>query len=130
MAIPKQVKQQGSFYKGYTLAVSTTARAYTQVIVNTDCNYAMNGITVVPDTYGANDTMTLKHLADVAGTGKCLAILAEGIPNVGANMPINFDFPALQKVLKSECLVLYYTGSGTALNLNIIAEFAGITKTA
>lgn len=129
MALPKQVKKQGSYYQGFTLAVSTTVKAYTAVIVNTDKNYVLNSISLVPNVFGSGETMTVRQFDDIYGTGTCLAILAEDIPNMGAQMPINFDFPALQEVNKTECIAITYTGSGTALTLYGIAEFAGITKT-
>ena len=130
MAIAKQVKQGGSYFKGHSLSVAATPGDYTLVITNT-AGAALNGISISPDAYGAGDTFKLQHMDDVSGTGKIISILAEGVHNAGANAAIAFDFPALQLINLNQSLKFVYTNTASkAMSVYLISEWVGITKTA
>lgn len=130
MALHKQVKVGGGYYKGYRTVVSSASGNYTTIITNTS-GVAINGISITPDDYGAGDTMKLEHFNDVSGTGKIMAILAEDIHNVGANSAILLDFPAMELVNSTESIKFTYINTASvAMNVYLIAEFIGIKKTA
>ena len=121
MAIPKQVKVGGSYYKGSTLAVSSASGDYVAFLTITG-GCAVNGISVIPSQAGAGDTIKLEHLSSASG-GAVLATLAEDIPNLGAGIPLNFDFFAMEKLLGSESIKLTYTNtSSVAMSVFIIIE--------
>lgn len=130
MALAKRVKIGGGYYRGYKCSVSSTAGNYTALIVNAS-GAAINGIVITPDDYGASDTMRVEHYNDTAGTGKCLAILAEDVYNCGANASIQLDFPAAELVNNGECIKFTYVNTASvAMNVYLIAEFMGMRKTA
>lgn len=130
MAIPKAVKVGGAYYKGYKCAVASASGDYSTVIVQTS-GIAINGISIVPDQYGAGDTMKLQHMDDASGTGNIVAILAEDMYNQGAYAGVNLDFTALEKVDNGECIkFIYHNTASVAMNVYLIAEFIGLKKTA
>ena len=115
MAIPKQVKVGGSFYKGYKLVVGAGAGNY-----QLDMTYAdpcvINGITVIPDKYGAGDYFKLEHFKADGTTLR--RTIVETVFNVGANAAWLFDFIALERMEAGEKLYLTYTNvAGVALNV-------------
>ena len=129
MALGKRIKIGGGYYKGYKVAVAGGLGDYSQVIVEAK-GYAMNAISVVPDFYGAGDTMSLKHHKDAAGAGAVIAILAEDINNVGANASVQFDFPAAELINAGESVKFIYTNAaGVAGNVYLVVELVGIKKT-
>jgi hypothetical protein len=119
MALPKRVMRGGSYYKGYTLAVAGVGNH----ILNMSLAQAsaINGITIVPDTYGAGDYFTLEHIGTDGTT--VLETLADTVYNVGANAAWEFDFASLELMGISESFRLTYTSvSGTALNVYTCVE--------
>lgn len=130
MAVPKRIKVGGAYYKGAKCAVSSAAASYTTVIVNTS-NAAINGISITPDEYGADDTMEVRHFNDTAGTGTCLAIIAENMYNVGKSATIMLDFPAAEQILSGESIKFtYINAASVAMNVYLLSEYLGIRKTA
>lgn len=130
MALSKRVKVGGAYYRGYKCAVSSTPANYTTIIANTS-GVAINGVSITPDDYGALDKMKLEHFSDASGTGRCMAILAEDIYNVGAHTAIMLDFPSMELVNNGESIKFTYVNTASvALNVYLIAEFVGIKKTA
>ena len=127
MALTKRTKQGGSYYKGYELIVSSSAGDYILDISETGYS-TINSLSITPDTYGAGDTMQLSHMN--SGTTDTIAILADSIYNPGANLATMFDFPALEMMGAGEVLRFTYTNTATeALNVHLIVEYVGITKT-
>lgn len=118
-ALAKRVKVGGSYYKGYKLVVSATPGDYVLDMTIAQ-NGALNGITIIPDTYGAGDYMTLQHLR-LDGTVK--ATLGDTVYNVGANAAWQLDFSSLELMETSEKLRLTYTNvAGQALNVYTLIE--------
>ena len=130
MPLPKQVKKGGAYLRGSLCAVSSAVADYSVVIANTS-NGGMTGMSITPSVSGAGDTMKVAHYSDTAGTGECLAIIAENLYNLGESVTINLDFPAAEMVKVGECVKFTYTNTATeAMNVYLIAEFMGIRKTA
>ena len=94
MALPKRTRIGGGYYRGYVCIVSSAPGNYTTLITNTS-GAAMNGVSITPDDYGAGDMMRVVHHADVAGTGRVMAIIAEDLYNVGKSASIMLDFPEI-----------------------------------
>jgi hypothetical protein len=119
MAMPKRVKVGGSYYKGYKLVVSAAPGNYVlNMTLSTAAAY--NGITVIPDAYGAGDYFTLEHLD---ASGNLIATLANTIYNVGASAAWQFDFAALELMTANHILRLTYVNvAGTALNVYTSVE--------
>jgi len=130
VALSKRIKIGGGYYKGYKLSVGATPGDYIQVITNAS-GAAMNGLSITPDGYGVGDTMKVEHFDDAAGTGSCLAILAEDIHNAGANSAVLLDYPAAELVDVGQSIKFTYTNTASvAMNVYLIAEYVGIKKTA
>ena len=114
MAIGKQVKVGGSFYKGYKLVVNATTGDYVLDMTHTDA-CAINGITVIPDKYGAGDYFKIQHLSS---TNVEKRVIVETVYNVGANAAWLFDLVALEKMEPGDKFRLTYTNvAGTAMNV-------------
>lgn len=130
MALPKRIKIGGAYYRGYKCAVSSAAGTYVCYIENTSA-FVLNGITVIPDEYGAGDSWAFTHYDVSSGGGDILAILAEDMYNIGKNAAIQLDFPAAERVDVGHSLKFAYINTASvALNAYVIAEFVGIKKTA
>ncbi len=127
MALPKLVKRGGAYYQGYALAVSSAVGDYILTMTQTAA-CMINSVSVVADKYGTNDAYSLSHLT--SGTTRTIAVLASSIYNPGANISTMFDFPAYESMVPGEALRLTYTNVATvALNVHVIVEYVGITKT-
>ena len=119
MALPKKVKIGGSFYKGYKLSVGATpGDSALDMTLTSAC--VINGITVIPDTYGEGDYFKLEHLdAD----GVLVETLAETVYNIGANASWLLDFSTLEKMSAGHKFRLTYTNvAGVALNVYTCLE--------
>jgi hypothetical protein len=118
-ALPKRVKSGGSYYKGYKLVVSATPADYTLDMTLTQA-CVVNGITIIPDAYGAGDYFKLEHLDE---NSVVIETLAETVYNVGANAAWQFDFAALEEMLANHKFRLTYTNvAGTAINVYTCVE--------
>jgi hypothetical protein len=125
MALAKRVRDEGhGFYKGYKLTVLAAAGDYTLDMTITDTGCAVNGITVIIDTYGASDYFKLEHLdASNVGYGMNDGVIGETIYNTGANSTYEFDFPELRLMESGHKFRLTYTSvAATALNVYTIVE--------
>lgn len=124
MALNKAVKVGGSYYKGFELLVSSSAGSYVlDMSLSVPC--VVNSISFTPDTYGAGDTMSLKHMS--VGTTSVVATIADSIYNPGAGMAVSLDFPALEPMAADEPLRLTYTNVATkAVAVHCIVEYGGI----
>jgi len=118
-ALPKKVKSGGSYYKGYKLTVDAGTGDYVQDMTETTAS-VVNGITVIPDTYGSGDYFKLEHLdAD----SNLVETIADTIYNVGANAAWYFDFASLEKMGANHKFRLTYTNvAGVALSVYISIE--------
>ena len=115
MALPKRVMVGGAYYKGYKLTVNAAIGDYVLDMTMTDKSCALNGITVVPDKYGAGDYFKLEHLNSV---NVVQALLSDTVYNVGAQAAWLFDFPAMELMDAGDKLRLTYTNvAGVALNV-------------
>jgi len=115
MALPKRIMVGGSYYKGYKLVVTAVAGDHILDMTLADKACAANGITIIPDTYGAGDYFKLEHLdaSDVV-----VARLAETVYNVGKNIAWLFDFPAAELMDAGHKFRLTYTNvAGNAVNV-------------
>ena len=120
MALPKRVMIGGAYYKGYKLVVTGTAGDYVLDMTMSDKACALNGITVVPDQYGAGDYFKLEHLD---ASDNVIARLAETVYNVGKNIAWLFDFPAAELMDAGHKFRLTYTCvTETALNVYVNLE--------
>lgn len=114
MALPKQVKVGGSFYKGYKLSVLATPGDYVLDMTHTD-SCVINGITVIPDDYGAGDYFKIEHLNSA---NALIRTIVETVYNVGANAAWLFDLIALEKMNAGDKFRLTYTNvAGEAMNV-------------
>lgn len=130
MALQKRVKQGGSFYEGYFLAVGSAPGNYPLVITKTN-GMAINSVSVTPDAYGMFDTWSLKHYNDAAATGSLIAVIATNINNIGANASISLDLPALELMNPNESLKFNYVNTASlAVNVYLILEVVGLIQTA
>ena len=113
-ALPKRVKVGGSYYKGHILVVGSDTGDYTlDMVMTVAC--VVNGVTVIPDAYGAGDYFKLEHLD---ANDKVVATLAETVYNIGASAAWQFDFAALEKMEANHKFRLTYTNvAGTAMNV-------------
>ncbi len=119
MALSKSVKTGGSYYKGYKLTVNAAAGDYVlDMTLTSAC--VINGITVIPDTYGAGDYFTLQHLD---ANNVVVETLGDTVYNVGANAAWEFDFAALERMGANEKFRLTYTSvAGVAINVYTCVE--------
>jgi len=124
MALAKRVKVGGSLYKGYSLVVSSAVGDYVLAIIPTTKDFAMNGITVTPDSYGAGDYFGLLHMGTVATAGGTpITTLAETVYNLGAGVTIMFDFASLELVKPGESVRFVYHNVATkAMNVYVSVE--------
>ena len=122
MAVPKQIKVGGSYYKGSVLPISSASGDYVAFLTITGGGCGVNSISVIPSSAGPGDTFKLEHMSNATG-GTVLATLAESLPNMGAGIPINLDFFAMEKLLANESLKLSYTNTASvAMNVFIVLE--------
>lgn len=129
MALHKRIKIGGAHYRGYKLSVASASGSYNMVIVESK-GFAANSFSVTPDQYGSGDTWRLEHRADADGTGPILAVLAESINNIGKGASFMLDFPAAELVNAGECLKFIYVNTASvAMNVYLVAEGVGLTKT-
>lgn len=121
MALPKRVKVGGSYYKGYKLVVGAAPGDYVlDMILSVGC--AVNGITIIPDAYGAGDYFSLAHLD---ASNNLIKQLADTVYNVGANAAWLFDFVAMELMNAGEKFRLTYTNvAGVAVNVYTNVERA------
>lgn len=125
MAIPKQVKVGGSYYKGTSLSVDSASGNYVIFIAATGTGgSAFNSLSIIPGAAGAGDTMLVEHRATNSGTGGAIiATLAESLPNMGAGIPLNLDFFAMEKMAAGEALKVTYTNTASiAMTVFIVSE--------
>lgn len=123
MAIPKQVKVGGTYYKGSNLTVDAAAAAYALDFTFAEAA-AMNGVIIIPNKTGDGDTIKVEHIDTDGVTVK--KTLAEGVPNVGAWAAWKLDFPGIQKVLTDETIRITYTNAaGVAMTVYAVLERIG-----
>ena len=122
MAISKRVKEGGCYYKGHTLAVAASTGDYILFMSISAGGCAINSLSAIPDKAGSGDSFKLEHVVGTTGSN-VLATLGETIPNMGAGVPLNFDFMAMEKVVSGNSLKLTYTNvAATSLTVNVIVE--------
>lgn len=123
MALPKRVKMGGSLYSGDKLVVMAAPGDYILNITMTQ-GAAVNGITVIPDAYGAGDYWKLDHIIANPLPGKAASVpLASSVYNVGANAAIQLDFSAIELMTSGDTFRLTYTNvAGQAVNVYTILE--------
>lgn len=120
MALPKRVKSGGSYYKGYSKAISAATADYTLEMTLTANDCVINGITIIPTGYGAGDYYKLEH-TDSSDT--VLETLCETIYNIGANAGHHFDFASLEPMDAGDKLILTYTNvAGVAMTVYTVVE--------
>lgn len=123
MALPKKVKQGGSYFKGYQLTVDAGAGDYVLNISQTN-GFMVNGIQLLPDDSGAGDYVTIEHRADTSAGAKVLETLADTIYNPGPGAAVALALPAIEPFQKDEDLRVTYTNAGgVAVSLNVYVEF-------
>ena len=115
MALTKRSMVGGAYYKGYKLTVDATPGNYTLDMTLAAKTCAINGITVVPDTYGAGDYFILEHLNS---SNVRQSLIADTVYNVGKSVAWLFDFPAYELMDAGDKLRLIYTNvAGKALSV-------------
>lgn len=119
MPIAKQVKIGGSYYSGHTLSISASNGDY-QVDLTFTTAGAASSINLIPNAYGAGDTMKVEHL-DADNT--LVKTLVTDVPNIGKNASWELRFPALEKVTANEKIRVTYTNvAGEAMTLHVVLE--------
>jgi hypothetical protein len=119
LSLTKRVKIGGSYYKGYILVVSATPGAYVLDMTLATAS-AINGIMIIPDTYGAGDYFKLEHLDS---DNSLIQTLADTVYNVGANAAWEFDFASLELMGAGHKFRLTYTNAaGLPLNVYTCTE--------
>ena len=122
MAIPKQVKIGGSYYKGHTLTVTAAPGDYATYMSISAGGCAVNGITIVPSKAGSGDTYKLEHMDATTG-GSQVALIAESIPNLGANVAMNLDLFSMEKMGSGHALKITYSNvASTSMEVFVIIE--------
>ncbi len=132
MALPKKIKRGGAFFKGYKCVVATASGEYATYIVET-AGYVLNGVSIIPDNYGAGDVMAIQHVKTTAGAvaADVVAVIATNLYNQGAYSGINLDLSAVEQVDAGESIkFIYLNTASVAMNVYLIAELIGIKKTA
>ena len=123
MALPKRIKQGGSYFKGYSLVIGTTAGDYV-LNITTASAFQVNGVQLVPDDSGSGDYITVGHFADVGAGAAEEDRIADTLFNTGPLTPLGLAFPAIEPFKADEDLRVTYTNVGTlAINLNVYVEF-------
>lgn len=124
MALPKRVLNGGTLYDGKTLPVSSSVGDYVMAIRPSTTNFAVNGISITPNSSGSGDTFILQHVDTVATVGgKILFTLINSVANQGAGVTIAFDFPTIQKIETDQSLRFIYTNAATvAMEIHTITE--------
>jgi len=119
MAMHKYVKIGGSYYEGQKLSVTSAAADYVLDMAFTAAGGA-NAMTIIPDQFGAGDTMAAQHLNTA---GEVTHVLATGVPNVGRNAAWRFEYPGLQKFANGDTLRIIYTNAASvAMNVYVVLE--------
>jgi len=120
MAISKRPMVGGAFYKGYVLAVGAGPGEHIlNLMVMADKACALNGVTIVPEKYGALDHFKLEHVSG----GVVVALIADNVYNVGAHIAWLFDFPSLELMDAGDIFRLTYTNvAGVAMNVYVNLE--------
>ena len=122
MAIPKRVKEGGSFYRGYSLPIVGASGDTVLFMAISSGGCAVNSIAIIPDKAGAGDTMKLENVNGTSGSS-VIVTLADSMPNMGAGIPIALDFFAMEKVLPGNSLKLTYSNTSlTSLTAYVIVE--------
>jgi len=105
----------GAYYKGYKLTVAAAPADYVLDMTMAAKSCAINGITVVPDKYGAGDYFKLEHLSS---TNAVKSLIADTVYNVGKSASWLFDFPAYELMDAGDKFRLTYTNvAGIAMNV-------------
>jgi hypothetical protein len=123
MALPKRVMVGGAYYRGYMLVVDAVIGDYQLDMTVASKACAANGITVVPDKYGAGDHFKLEHLNSA---NVVLALLADEIYNIGAHAAWLFDFPAMELMDAGDKLRLTYTNVA-GIEMNVYTNLERLT---
>ena len=120
MALHKRSMVGGAYYKGYKLTVLATPGDYQLDMTLSDKSCAVNGITVVPDMYGASDYFKLEHLDS---SNVVQSLLADTVYNIGKSIAWLFDFPAYELMDAGDKFRLTYTNvAGKAMSVYVNLE--------
>ena len=126
MALDKRTKIGGAYFQGFRLIVSSAPGNYVLDMAQTGAA-GINSLTVIPDQYGAGDTLTISHMNSDTTITK--ATLATNLYNMGRNVSQVFDFPALEDMRTGESLRLTYVNTASiAMNVYTLVEYIGIYR--
>ena len=113
-AMPKRVKEGGVYYVGYKLDVASASGQYPIALTPSTTHYAINAVSITPDSAGANDNFALAHVDTTATTGgRVIKQIATSIYNVGGGITISLDFAAMQLMSPGESLRFTYTNTAS-----------------
>jgi hypothetical protein len=123
VALPKKVKQGGSYYKGYQLSVPASTGDWV-LHIDTAISRVVNGMTFIADAYGIGDNWSVGHYANTTTGAALVDAIANSVYNPGENVAISLDFPALEPMNPGEDLrVTYSNVASTAVSLTVVVEF-------
>ena len=127
MALPKRTKQGGIRYYGYKLSVNSASGNYPIALIPSSTSCAVNGISVTPDSAGANDYFDVAHVTTTAATGGVVVKqIATGIYNIGGGVTISLDFASMQMLDAGDSIRLTYVNSGSvAMSVFVTVEGIG-----
>ena len=127
MALPKRTKEGGIRYYGYKLDVASTPGDYPIALVPSQTNCAVNGLSVTPDSAGANDYFDVAHVDTTGATGgKIIKQIATGVYNIGGGITISLDFAAMQMLDSGDSVrVTYVNTASVAMPVYITIEGIG-----
>ena len=127
MALPKRTKQGGIRYYGYKLDVSSAAANYPIALIPSSTSCAVNGVSVTPDSAGANDYFDVAHVSTTAATGGMIVKqIATGIYNLGGGITVSLDFASMQMLDAGDSIrVTYVNSASVAMSVFITVEGIG-----
>ncbi len=122
MALPKRTKQGGIRYYGYKLDVSSAAANYPIALIPSSTSCAVNGVSVTPDSAGANDYFDVAHVSTTAATGGVIVKqIATGIFNIGGGITVSLDFASMQMLNTGDSIRVTY--------VNVASEIKDVSLT-
>lgn len=123
MALPKRVKLEGGYFKGYQLAVLTASAKYTLHITEGG-NTIVNSIQFVAEDSGDADFIEIGVYPDTGASAVIDKSLATTIYSPGPGTPMELAFPTLIHVASAQDLRFIYVNSGSVpMNVNVYVEY-------
>ncbi len=127
MAVPKRVKEGGIRFRGYKLPVSSTPGDYPVAIIPSSTACAVMGVSVTPDSAGADDYFDIAHVTTTATTGGTVVKqIATNVFNIGGGITVALDFSAMQLLDIGHSIRFTYVNTASiAMPVYLVVESIG-----